>query len=203
MKTLACTFLALLFATHAWAGEYTRVDNRGHKTSYEEAEGDSAIMVQTFAKHDWDLTFTLGAGATNDGTAATETALAGFAGYLYLGQNSAVGVSVSKPDVSQDLIRIQPKAKLYAWRDPSASWNKGFLFAPLSWNVATGSNTDSPGGTLTVDPTLAGFVEWPLGFGAFMVDAGIGYVLTQNSQDVPDGWGTFQVGGSFVWWFVR
>ena len=200
MKTLVLTLL--LLAGPVFAGEYTRIDNAGHKTVYEEAEGDSAVTVQTFQKHDWDLTFTIGASGANNDSGTEENMLAGFGAWVYAGRNAAIGATFARPDLATPVFEIAPKGKLYLWRDPDASWNKGLMFKPFSWNIATG-DAELSGGAFSVAPTLSGFAEWPLGFGAVMVDAGIPYVMTDLSNDVPDGWGEFQANATFVWWLVR
>lgn len=181
-------------------------DNLGNESVYSEAEGDSigtGEVINGFNRHNWDLFFALGVSGSNNDSGSEENLLAGFGGSYYLG-NASLGFAMSKPDVAySDYWSFSPELKMYMWRDPNASWNKGLLFIPLSWNVATGENAPFQGGAWNVNPTLSGFVEWPLGYGAIMLNAGVDYVMTAFSEDVPDGWGSLQAGGRFIWWWVR
>lgn len=190
-----------------WADGYREMDNLGRVTVYEEAgDGDSTGVPVTygFDRREFDLVFSLGTLGASDGGGEDEKAVAAVTAFMYVGQNLALGLQLGRPDLATpELLSFTPAVKAYVWRDPQSSWNRGVLFKPFSWTVSTGENDVIVGGGWTANPTLSGFVEWPLGFGALMADVGVDYVLTELSSDVPDGWGTLQANLSFVWWFIR
>lgn len=209
MKRLfSLALLSAFLALPAQAATVTGKDNLGRPRVSTEvavrsilASGESSVA---FSVPDWDLFFTFAASGQNDDSGADEQALLGFGAYLYVGENSAIGLQVSRPDLAvPEILSVSPKAKLYLFRDPFAARNQGVMFTPLSWNVATGENDQLQGGAFSVNPILTGFMEWPIGWGAITIDLGVEYVLTELSQDVPDSWGSLQGGFSLSWWFIR
>ena len=168
------------------------------------ASAESVVTPpNTYTTHNWDISFTVGTTGANNDDGTEENMLLGVGLLVYVAKNAAIGVAVNQPDLAQSMFQFQPLAKLYMFRDPLSSWNKGLLFKPLSWNIAVGDNAPITGGAFTVNPTLSAFVEFPVGGGALALDIGYDYLMTELSNDVEDDWGSLQANVTYIWWAVR
>ncbi len=203
MKLILSLAAGLILANPSFAGE--QVDNLGRPVGNPYVLGvASDDQQQSFFRHDWDLSFTLGARGSNNDSGAEEVALASIAAYGYFGSNFAAGVQISKPDLSDaHLLEFAPVTKFYMFRDPNDAFLKGIRVKPITYTLATGQSETLEGGAFSVNPLVEGFVEMPLGFGAISLAMGADYIFTHLSEDPPNTWGDLQADLTFVWWWLR
>jgi hypothetical protein len=195
------TFWLLLAAAPLEAAQpYTTIDPLGHKSVLN--EGGALPSPEgthfTFSPIDADVEVIL-QGSGGDAT-GSENVLLGLTPMVFVARPTAIGFSLSKPDLSNpDWLRFSPTLKHYIAVGPEDSWLKFVKFQPCSYSFATGSEAGFSGGKFSADFKLTAGAEIPLGANlAFQVEAGVLATFTSLGEDVKDTTDPL-FGGTFVY----
>lgn len=210
--------VAILFTSPVYAASTKIVqDNLGHRYVVDEGTaavpgagsglgsilGVAADSATVYPLADWDIEFGFYAEGSNNDSGSEEVAIAAISAFKYFGSNLALGVEFSRPNLAvNEVMSFAPVAKLAMWRNPTDSHTKGLLFRPFDYSIATGENDMLSGGAFSFKPTLQGYVEFPLGWGAGRVSAGPQWVATEYSADPADVI-RLKAGFTIIWWAKR
>ena len=197
MRALALLVVFLVLPALAFADNYTVIDPLGHKRVFDEggAEPSPDGTQFTFRPIDADVEVQLqGSGSQEPGE---EPVFLGLNPMVFVGRTTALGISVSRPDLSNpDQLRFAPVFKHYIAVDPGDRWLKFVKFQPFSYWMATGEDGQTG---LSVDWRLTMGPEIPLGGSvAFQLEAGILATLTHLNDDVTDTVDPM-LGGTFIY----